>query len=106
MAIDDSAIAVGALIEIENGGHAQVRQVVRQLVEMLTSQYVFALFGIRTAGHQRGILSYSLFVRYEENTVYLCARPATRNHTCPLEGEKCFGTRMSGATIGHGSLFK
>jgi hypothetical protein len=67
-AVNDAAIAVGALVEVEDRTHAQVSQVVRQFVEMSAAEGVFT-FGVQSelgaAGHGDS-LSFSLFVRYDK----------------------------------------
>ncbi len=63
MAVDDAAIAIGALVEVENGVHAQVREVFAKFVQVFTAEYFFAFFEIGTAGHGSRSLSVSLFVR-------------------------------------------
>ena len=63
MAVDDATVAIGALVEVEDGVHAQVRQISGEFVQMFAAEYFFAFFRIGTAGHCSRSLTYSLFVR-------------------------------------------
>jgi len=63
MAIDNAAVAVRTLVEVKNGTHAHVRQIMGKLVQMFAAQDVFARFDMRTAGHNRGSLPSSPLVR-------------------------------------------
>lgn len=61
MAVDDAAIAIGALVEVENGVHAQVREVFAKFVQVFTAEYFFAFFEIGTAGHgSRSLISFAI----------------------------------------------
>lgn len=63
MAVDDAAITIGALVEIEDGVHAQVREVFAKFVQVFAAEYFFAFFRIGTASHGSRSLSVSLFLR-------------------------------------------
>jgi hypothetical protein len=62
-AVDDAAVAIGALVEVEDGAGAEVGEIFAEFFEMFAGQSIVALSHVRTAGHDLEILSDSSFVR-------------------------------------------
>jgi len=61
--IDQTAILIGALVEVADGGCAEVSEVVAEFLKVFLAQY-FRLFGRGTASHGT-ILVVSYFVRHK-----------------------------------------
>ena len=55
MAIDDSAIAIGTLVKVENCAHAEVGEIVVEFLEMFGGEDFFSTGGLRAAGHENGL---------------------------------------------------
>ena len=52
MAVDDGALAIGALVELADAMFAQQRQVVHDLIERLAIPHVIFLAELRTPSHR------------------------------------------------------
>ena len=62
-AVDDAAVAIGALVKVEDSAGAEVGEIFAEFFEMFAGQSIVALSHVRTAGHDLEILSDSSFVR-------------------------------------------